>query len=222
MRTPSPGHAPRRGRARWQGSTLASALLAVGVLAGCGDLVSSAGPGTPGSDASVDELAAHAGAVCPDELPAATDASFGFGTSTPAESAPALPTPELAWICRYNPTEAGPAPGGGTTWGWVRDGDARPVDSARLTGLEGHLAALTPAEDKRACSADLGPRWMMVYSHGRDLTGVVVDDFGCRDVRLTDEPFRTVPGDAGQPGTVPGVLAGPAGLLDELKGLLGR
>jgi hypothetical protein len=46
-----------------------------------------------------------------------------------------------------------------------------------------------------------------------------VDQFGCRDVRLTDEPVETVPGEATQPGIIAGVLSGPDGFADELQSL---
>lgn len=58
---------------------------------------------------------------------------------------------------------------------------------------------------------------MLVYATGRDLTGVVVDDFGCGDVSLTDDPFTTPPGAATQDGTVAGVLTGTDELLPALK-----
>ena len=57
---------------------------------------------------------------------------------------------------------------------------------------------------------------MVAYSHDGDLTGVVVDDYGCRDVRLTDNPHTTPPGAFDQDGTVGGVLDGGAAVLDAL------
>jgi hypothetical protein len=48
------------------------------------------------------------------------------------------------------------------------------------------------------------------------MTGLVIDDYGCQEIRLTDEPFQTVPGEASQPGTVAGVLLGPPALLRDL------
>jgi hypothetical protein len=57
---------------------------------------------------------------------------------------------------------------------------------------------------------------MVVYNHGGDLTGVVVDDYGCRDVRLTDNPHTTPPGADDQDGTVGGVLNGGGAILDAL------
>jgi hypothetical protein len=47
-------------------------------------------------------------------------------------------------------------------------------------------------------------------------TGVVVDDYGCRDVRLTDNPHTTPPGADDQAGTVGGVLDGGAAILEAL------
>jgi hypothetical protein len=59
---------------------------------------------------------------------------------------------------------------------------------------------------------------MLVYTHLADLTGVVVDDYGCASVGLTDDPFKTAPGESDQVGTVPGVLSVPVGLLaDNMK-----
>ena len=69
------------------------------------------------------------------------------------------------------------------------------------------------------CTADLGPRFVLVYRHGTDLTGVSVDDYGCNDVRLTDDPFTTVVGEASQGGAVRGVLRAEPELLDELMAI---
>lgn len=46
--------------------------------------------------------------------------------------------------------------------------------------------------------------------------GVVVDDFDCRSVRLTDNPHTTPPGADDQDGTVAGVLGGGTAILDPL------
>lgn len=174
----------------------------------------------PASRPTTDETAAHGGKVCPTRLPQGPDTGHGFGVEEPAESAPSLTAPESAWICRYSPIDSGSGPdGGGTTWAWALEEGAQRVASTHVPALARGLAALAPVEEDRACTDDLGPRWMLVYSHGTDLTGVVVDDFGCHDVRLTDDPFETVPGEADQAGTVPGVLAAPDDLLDDLEEL---
>lgn len=198
--------------------SIAGALLAAG-CSGSGSPNRVEDPGSP-----IDEMAVHDGQVCPEQLPRSEDDSgHGLGGGGSAPSKPSLLTPEDAWVCRYSPVEAAAEPGSdGTTWGWVREGEPRPVPASRLPALEASLGELVPAEADRICTMDLGPRWLLVYSHEGDLTGVVVDAYGCRDVRLTDEPFVTPPGEATQDGTVPGVLAGPAGLLDDLMAEHGR
>jgi len=155
----------------------------------------------------IDEITAHAGQVCPGRLPPAPPSTYGFGTNEAARFAPSLAAPESAWVCRYDPQ-------GGLPVVWIRQGDQQPVPQRSLSGLADLLTQLRPAADDRMCPANLGPRWMLVYSIGTDLTGVVMDDYGCREIRLTDDPFTTVPGDATQSGTVTGVLAGPADLLE--------
>jgi hypothetical protein len=201
---------------------LALAGLALGlgtVLGGCSDSepeperATDTAPG-PGAD----ELAAHDGQACPGRLPQGDDPRHGFGTSDPAELAPRLPAPEQAWVCVYSPQDAGQMPDGdGTTYEWTLDRDPAPVAANLLDRLTTGLEELVPAEDERLCTMDLGRRWMLAYAHGDDLTGVVVDDYGCREVRLTDEPFETPPGEATHSGTVPGVLTGPEELLATLK-----
>lgn len=198
----------------------AAVLAAVVVVTGCSEDGGSRAvdPEAP----SVDERGAHDGEVCPDRLPLGDDPGYGFGTDEPAESSPSLPDPDAAWVCRYDPVEAGPGPDGdGTSTAWELHGGARPVESAQLADLARDLTELVPAETHRMCTADLGPRWMLVVAHDDDLTGVVVDAFGCRDIRMTDEPFETPPGEATQPGTVSGVLTGPEAFLDRLKAVTG-
>ena len=195
-----------------------TALLVTVLLAACGETgLPSRGQGQGGA-VTVDEVGAHDGQVCPVRLPENPKDGHGLGTQEPAGSSPSLPRLESAWICRYDPMEGGPMPDGEGTWtAWQRDGGVRPVSSSDTATLDRHLSKLEPADRARACHDDLGSRWLLVYASQDDLTGVVVDDFGCRDVRLTDEPFETPPGQATQPGTVSGVLVAPRGLLDDLR-----
>lgn len=167
----------------------------------------------------VDDLTDRDGKVCPEELPQGEDPrGHGFGSEEPAAAAPTLPPIEAAWICQYDPTEDGPAAdGNGVHLAWVLDGDVRRVPPPQLPRLTKLLTRLQPAAADRMCTADLGPRLMLVYAHEKDLTGVLIDDFGCRDVRLTDDPFASPPGEPTAPGIVPGVFTGPRGLLDALR-----
>lgn len=195
------------------------ALVATGVLlAGCTDPDSSPRDSGPASNGAIDEIAAHDGEVCPTRLPHGSGTAHGVGVDEPADSAPSLGTPESAWICRYSPIDSR-SDSGGMTWAWVLDARAQRVAAARLHVIARDLTALAPVKDGRACTDDLGQRWMLVFTHGTELTGVVIDDFGCRDVRLTDDPFETAPGEANSAGTVPGVLAAPDEFLDDLKDL---
>lgn len=198
--------------------TPSAALLVLGITAACAEPGSPPGEGVGSLKDGVDEVAAHHGERCPHKLPQASEESYGFGTSDPADSAPSLADPEAAWVCQYVSADEGPgADGDGTTFGWARHGPARRVPTTRLSVIAAQLRELVPADGEGACTADLGPRWMLVYTAGTDMTGVVVDGFGCQEVRLTDEPFRTVPGEASQAGTVPGVLTGPQDLLRNLE-----
>lgn len=185
-------------------TALSCALLlgALGGLAGCGDDGGSRG-GTAREHR--EELAAHQGQPCPRRLPQTEGP--GLGTQEPAAEAPSLPEADRAWVCEYAAT----APG------WPRQGPPREVVGETLDALGGRVAALRPADGMRMCTEELGPRWMLVLSHDGDLTGVVVDGYGCRDVRLTDEPFTTVAGE----GALEGVLTGPDDLLPLLEGVRG-
>jgi len=164
-----------------------------------------------------DEIAAHEGEVCPEVLPR-TQENHGFGTDQPAESAPTLLTPEEAWVCRYDPTDTPTdTSADGASFAWVRADDPKGVDAALLPELAQAISDLVPAPLHQACTDDLGSRFMLVYVHGRDLTGVVADDYGCRAVRLTDEPGETVPGMSTSEGVVPGALAADPTLLQQLE-----
>lgn len=120
------------------------------------------------------------------------------------------------WVCQYVPLDAGTTTSSGAVFEWRREGRARPVADDDLANLQESLEGLGLADHNRECTHDLGPRWMVAYSHDGDLTGVVVDDYGCRDVRLTDNPHTTPPGANDQNGMVDGVLDGGAAILDSL------
>jgi hypothetical protein len=192
-------------------------VLGATSLAGCADPDPGQRATDTSSTASADEAAPHGDEVCPERLPQGKDP--GIGTEQPAEAAPELPSPESAWICQYQPVDSGPGPDGqATALVWEREGEARAVSSTTLPDIARDVSRLAPPDTaNQMCTMDLGPRWMLVYATGQDLTGVVVDDFGCRNVRLTDDPFETEPGASEQGGIVPGVLTSPPDLLANLK-----
>ncbi|HEX8780796.1 MAG TPA: hypothetical protein VF728_06475 [Nocardioides sp.] len=194
------------GTARLTAAWCALLVGTLGGLAACGDDSGSGGDSGGGSGGGTaleqrDELSAHGRHPCPRRLPQTEGP--GLGTQEPADEAPSLPRAERAWVCEYAAT----APG------WPREGPPREVTGEALDALAERVAALRPADGMRVCTEELGPRWMLVLSRSGDLTGVVVDGYGCRDVRLTDEPFTTVAGE----GAVEGVLTGPADLLPLLE-----
>lgn len=193
---------------------------AVLVLSGC-DLPWSSTATAQEPAVRTSELADSGGRPCPQELPISDDPSgHGFGTEKVADELPALLEPQEAWVCTYNFFDVGTSHSGGITYGWRRAGGPETVAAADLPELQSALHDLEPADDSRGCPDDLGPKWMVVFSHDGDLTGVVVDGYGCRDVRLTENPHITPPGADNQDGTVGGVFDGGAEILDVLG--LGR
>ncbi|WKN47844.1 hypothetical protein [Nocardioides sp. Arc9.136] len=195
-------------------------MLLVVVLGACSP--GSGGEDTPGSGPGpVDEVAAVDGPPCPPRLPQAEDGTSGFGTTEPAASTPDLAGADRAWTCSYRAVE-GHRSSVGAVYRWERQGAPTTVPEARLVRVDRALAALRPVKATRACTADLGPRHLLVLAHEGDLTAVAVDDFGCDDVRLSDDPSTTAPGEGrgegeGEHGrAVPGVLAGGGELLDAL------
>lgn len=209
-------------RSRW-GVAAVVALMATAGLAGCGDTGSFSVPDSASTQDGAN-VAGHDGDVCPRRLPQAQDdPSRGFGTDQPAEKAPTLAEPDAAWVCRYDPRTGVPGPDAeGMLVEWVRHGNARPVDAGRLPVLTAAVRGLEPIRSERACTDDLGPRWMLAFADDNDLTGVVVDDFGCDDVRLTHDPFEIPPGDTSGAGTVSGVLMAHSNLLQGIRAAYGR
>ena len=61
-----------------------------------------------------------------------------------------------------------------------------------------------------------GTAFSVVLADAGDLTGVVVDDFGCHDTRLTADPHSLPAGADGPGGAVDGVLQGGPRVLQVL------
>lgn len=193
-----------------------SVLTAVAFLPGCSSDDSS--PESRDGGGSVSEVAAHAGELCPSVLPELQDqGDSGLGPLDPAATSVSLPQPESAAVCLYDATEGETSDGEATTYTWTITGPPAEVPEGGLASLGKRIADLSPAKADRTCDTDLGPRWLLVSTVGDDLTGVVIDEFGCNDVRLSDEPFENAPGEATQDGTAPGVFKGTSSLLTRLK-----
>ena len=220
---------PRAGSRFVRGVAFLGLATAVLALTGCGlvgatqeapepDVTPrSSTPTADSPDVRPSELADSGGRPCPKQLPIGEDPSgHGFGIYQVADELPTLLEPQEAWVCQYNTFDLETTASGGVIHGWRRAGQPEPVATADLPDLQEALDDLAPADRSGGCHDDLGPRWMVVYSHDGDLTGVVVDDYGCRDVRLTDNPHTTPPGADDQDGTVGGVLDGGAAILDAL------
>jgi len=192
---------------------LAAAVL---LLTGC-DTPWSSTPTADNPTVRPNELADAHNRPCPLALPIGDDPSgHGFGVEEAATEFPDLLEPQQAWVCLYNAVDVATTPNGGVIYGWRRAGKAQPVAAAEIPDLQAALDDLGPADRSGGCTSDLGPRWMIVYNHDGDLTGVVVDDYGCRDVRLTDDPHVTPPGADDQDGTVGGILDGGSVILEAL------
>ncbi len=195
----------RQGRLDRRVAALLSAWLAGFGLVGCGTSETTADPPSVRSD----EFAEVDGEPCPTSLPMGDDPSgYGFGVEEPALELPNLLEPQEAWVCGYSQEDSG---------AWKRFGEPSAVPADDLPDLRAALDELALVDRDQACTADLGPRWMVVYAHDGDLTGVVVDDYGCRTVRLTDKPHETPPGADGQEGTVSGTLDGGRAILAALR-----
>ena len=201
---------------------LAAATLAA-VLAGCGGSAPDpadpvADPGGPASPAASRTPSVDPADVCPPKLARTADPDGqAFGPQEDAQDQPTLPAPAQAWTCRYGAVGAAQTAEGSTEWAWVLHGRPAEVAEPELTALAEALGQVAPfADADRACTDDLGPRWMVVYPGSNGLIGVVVDDYGCREVRLTDDPASTPPGAGERDGTVPGVLDGGTEVLTAL------
>lgn len=184
-------------------------------LCACND--QGAEPSASPSGLDPGQYQASGGKVCAGEQPLA-DVSDGFGTDEPAQASPVFPQPQRAWICRYE--AHGGKPGldkHGRYVHWHLQGAPAEVPNSGLRSMQTLLDELHPWQrpaSRTYCPDNLGPRWLIVTESGGDLTGVAVDDFGCNQVRLTDDPRQTEPGDSAQAGYPPGWYLASKDLMD--------
>lgn len=174
-------------------TALLAAPLVAALLAGCG-------PNGP----SADDPAVDGPAVTPpppdEELCPARLPEPSSGT-TPADAVPPLPDAARAWVCGYARKVGG-------SWELVTPVEA--VAPTRLNAVASALDGLAPGADETVCTQEVGPRYLLVLADetSTDVTGVLVDEFGCRHVRVADEPATTPVG---------GVLGAPPELLAVLR-----
>ena len=211
---------PRPSSMRTQLRRGAVASLAVSLLAaaaGCGD--SDPGLGAdPGGGGDSDLALLDERGPCPRQLPApADDGGYGFGTDSAAEDSPALPEVDRAWVCRYDAVDQPERNENGAYFLWERATRPAPIATSRLSRLVEGVEALTPPAGDQACTADLGPRYLLVLATPEDrLLAASVDDYGCREVRLTADPWSGAPGETPAAGVPEGVLVGGEDLLSLL------
>ena len=209
---PSSMHPPLR---RIAATALAVPLFAV--VAACG--ASDPGFGTdPGRGSGSDLALLDERGPCPRQLPEpADDGGYGFGTDAAAEDSLALPEIDRAWVCRYDAVDQPARNQNGSFFLWERATRPAPVPSSELSRLVESVEALTPPAGDQACTADLGPRYLLVLATPEDrLVAASVDDYGCREVRLTADPWGGAPGETPAAGVPEGVLVGGEDLLSLL------
>ncbi len=192
-----------RSRRRPRHLLLIAAVVGALALTGCSGDDGDSEPDDP--RAGLSEVDAYSSEECPTELVQPE----GGTVDEPATEAPSLAAPESAFVCVYDPSS--------DQTRWQLSDEPVPVEAKELRAITRLLTRLEPAQADRSCSGKSGPRWVLVSTTGKELTGVVVDDFGCTDVRLSDNPFENAPGEATQDGTVSGVLGGNDELLNQLK-----
>jgi len=205
---------------RTQLRPVAAASLAVSLLvvaAGCGDSDPGLGTDRGGGGGSDLALLDERG-PCPRQLPEpAEDRGYGFGTDAPASDSPELPEVDRAWVCRYDAVDQPERNENGAYFLWERATRPAPIATSRLSRLVEGVEALTPPEGDQACTADLGPRYLLVLATPEDrVLAASVDDYGCREVRLTADPWDGAPGETPAAGVPEGVLAGGEDLLSLL------
>ena len=195
----------------------AALVLSVAVLPACsGDDSPSDTPES--STGALGGTPAGEGEACPSELPRPDEPGNGLGTLEPAASAPSLAAFEAASVCLYDASKSEESTDSETpTYTWRLASSPVEVGKKDLKALNEQLGELVPEKAGRTCSPKVSTRWLLISTGDDEATGVVVDDFGCRAVRLTDAPFETAPGEATREGVVPGVLAGSNDLLNQIK-----
>lgn len=195
----------------WRTMALASIGAAALALAGCTNDADNAQTQTP-TFAAPDQ-------VCPAQLPlppGGSEESWDL-----AAESPELPAPDAAWLCEYTVNDFAADGEGPPDWVWSREGEPRELADAGLDVAGDLLSDLSVFPDEIACTADLGPRWLVAFQVRDELWGVTINEYGCREARLTEDPFAVAAGHSQDPRLVQGSLQPPTGILDDLKAAAG-
>lgn len=174
--------------------------VAAVLLAGCAGAQPGDGAGTASADPSPSPVTLEV--ACPETLLEPAVEEDGSVAIDPAPAVPDLGRVGGAWVCAY---ALGAGEDADSLW-TLSDGPAEvPLD--RLAEVAEVLDGLQVPPVEQACTADLGPRYLLMVGSGDEATGVAFDDFGCHQVRLTEDPWSVAPGLSEDPNLVPGVLA---------------
>ncbi len=139
-----------------------------------------------------------------------------------ADGVPTLGPFESAWLCQYAVENLQDRiPGSGTPFSWARQGEPVKFPESGYGAITTMLSSFEVYPPEVICTADLGPRWMVVLVDGEDLTAVTVDDFGCHMARLSEDPFVTAPGNSADLKFAKGALQPSPGIVDDLKAAAG-
>lgn len=198
-----------------RGPVLVALVAATALLSACGDTTGADSGSDPGAGAGKGGSASPAprddaspvDLGCPERL---VDSA---GIVDPAPATPTFPRVEAAVVCSYLQGRSPDA-------GWERTIGPVTVPEDRLASLDDTLAGLRPAPADQMCTMDLGPRVLVLAATTDGVVGVVAEQYGCRQVLLTDDPADVAPG-AGDTGlAVPGALTGGDAVLSAVEPLL--
>ncbi|WP_460840423.1 hypothetical protein [Nocardioides marmoraquaticus] len=200
-----------------RGPVLLATLAATVLLSACGDTGGSGtaadGGGSADSSGSASPEPEPRDEASPVALECPRRLADAAGIVDPAQATPTFPRVEAAVVCSYLQGRSPDA-------GWERTVGPVEVPDDRLASLDDTLAGLRPAPADQMCTMDMGPRVLVLAATSDGVVGVVAEQYGCRQVLLTDDPADVAPG-AGDTGlAVPGALSGGDAVLATVEPLL--
>lgn len=176
---------------------VAAALLSLTACGDRGDAGGSSGGAEGGSTAAVP-------VECPARLAEAEDPAPRATTD-----APTLPQLRDAVTCTYQLS-------GDDGAAWVLEGEPRPVPEDVLADVQDAAGGLEPVAPDQMCTADAGPRQLLVAASDEGTVALVAEAFGCREVLFTSDPASVPPGEADTALAPPGRFGSAPRLADLL------